>query len=258
MSSHERTPSLPQNILGDIAAQGGVVAVPQEKVKQDVSKAIALTAHAINNLGGPVYASMTDHKPKDGALDQAKIMMAVNKQGVIAVPEGKAPVDRAITEALTLRAISAGKELKKTEVAERELDLKALQEDALREKAAKDAARKFGGGGDNKAIMQGLLGEINEGGVISVPAGKAPETNVALNHAKALMEIAAMKGECIYASGTDGKAEDKGLNQAKMLGEIKKAPTLKKVETKDSSVATTQALNMLAISGAKPTLKKVE
>lgn len=254
-----------QTEVNDAITGQGVISVPAGKAPQELAKAAALTQAAIEGLGGPVYASMTDHKPVDGAMVKAMTDIAINKQGVIAVPEGKAPVDRAIAEALTKRAIEAGKTkegLKKTETKSTEVDLAALQAAAQAEKDAKVAARTFGGG-DAKAGMPNILKEIEgQGGVIAVPSDKAPEANVTLNHAKTLMEIGALKGEPIYASGTDHKAEDKGLAQAKILiqigtkGETSANPEkVAKVEAK----AAEEALTIMAISsGKRDSLKSVD
>ena len=143
----------------------------------------------------PVFASMTDHKPVDGALAKALQDIAIQKEGIVAVPANKAKPDRAINEALTLKAIGAGKtDLKHTETKEAVVDLKALQADSDAEKARKIAANTFGGS-DIKAGMPNIMKEIQgQGGIIAVPADRAPKDNVSLSHTKTLMEIDALKG----------------------------------------------------------------
>lgn len=207
--------SVSNELMASIAATGGKsVSVP---APVDLAKAAALTQAAIEGLGGPVYASMTDHKIVDGALAKAMTDIAIQKGGIKSVDPAKAPVNRAVAEAMTQGAIKKGVTLKKTETTEKVVDLAALQAASQAEKDAKVAARTFGGG-DAKAGMGDIMKAIeSQGGPISVPSGKAPADNVSLSHAKALMEINALKGEAIFASGTDCKVEDKGLTQAKML-----------------------------------------
>lgn len=250
----ERKNSL-KKMNAEIASKG-VTAVPSGAAPADLSKAAALTQAAISGLGGPVFASMQDHAPTDGAMVKAKTDLAIQKQGIVAVPTEKAPVDRAISEALTMKAIgnaSTKQSLKKTETKESELDLKALQADAKAEKDAKAAARTFGGG-DAKAGMPNILKEIEgQGGVIAVPSEKAP-VDSGLAQQKALMEIEALKGQPIYASGTDGKVTDKALEQAKLLHQIghKGESSVDSAKVaKVESRATSEALTMIAVTDPK-------
>jgi len=245
-----KTASLASGLQADIQSQSAT-AVPEGKAPVDLSKAQALTQAAIQGLGGPVFASMTDHKPVDGALAKALQDIAIQKQGIVAVPANKAKPDRAINEALTLKAIGAGKtDLKHTETKEAEVDLKALQADSDAEKARKIAANTFGGS-DIKAGMPNIMKEIEgQGGIIAVPADRAPKDNVSLSHTKTLMEIDALKGEAIYASGTDNKIEDKALTQAKMLHAIshqgEKTVNAEKIAGVEAK-ATTQAHLIMAL-----------
>lgn len=242
---------------------GGAIAVPAGKAKPDMAKAAALTQHAINNLGGPIYASMTDTKPKDAALEKAKMDMAIQKKGISSV--SAAPADRAINEALTLRAITSGKELKRTgsNLAEglSAEQLAQLQADSAAEKERKDAARTFGGG-DTKAGMVNILSEIQgQGGVIAVPTEKAPKGNISLSHTKTMMEINALKGEPIYASGTDCTVTDKALEAAKVSYMLSSGGAISadaaKVAALESKGAN-EAKNQMALSAGLSTLKKVK
>ena len=244
---------------------------------------------------------MTDSKPKDSALAKSQMDFAIQKKGAhlafdelsridffffvvlrslwprraplntlpvageSSVNTAKAPADRAITEALTLRAISAAPKLKKTETVVKEGlsadEIKQLQDDAQQEKDRKEKARQFGGG-DAKAGMTSILGEINsQGGIIAVPSDKAPKANVALSHAKTLMEITALGGEPIYASGTDHKVKDTALEQAKTAYIISKkgeaSVNADKIKTLESKGAN-QAQTMMALSAGVASLKKVE
>jgi len=259
--SQERRTSLTAGIKAEIQSAGGQ-AVPEGKAPVDATKAAALTQAAIQGLGGPVFASMTDHKPVDGALAKALQDVAIQKQGIVAVPADKAKPDRAINEALTLKAIGAGSvDLKPTETKEAEVDLKALQADSEAEKARKIAANTFGGG-DTKAGMPNILKEIKgQGGIIAVPADRAPKDNVSLSHTKTLMEIDALKGEAIYASGTDNKIEDKALAQAKMLHAIshqgEKTVNAEKIAAVESKAATEAHMMMSLGTNRRGSLKAV-
>lgn len=213
-------------LAGQIASTGGKrSSICAASDKADFSKANALTQAAIKGLGSPVYASMTDNRPVDSALLKAQMDVAIQKGGVKSV--SKAPADRALAEAFTMKAITTGSHklsLKATETKSSAMtpeQLAQLQKDAQAEKDAAVAARTFGGG-DAKAGMGSILKEIEGQGVIAVPADKAPKGNVTLNHTKTLMEINALKGQPIFASGTDHKVEDKALAQAKTFMAIQK------------------------------------
>jgi len=68
----------------------------------------------------------------------------------------------------------------------------ALLEEAKAEKDRKAAAHVFGGG-DAKAAMASILGEINNQGVIAVPHDKVPDENITLNQIKTLAQINALQ-----------------------------------------------------------------
>lgn len=218
-----------KSMMNEIQAGGGV-ACPTHKVERrgSTSSAHTLTQIAINSLGEPVYASMTDHAPQDAAMAQAKTLIAIQKGGEKAV--SKAPVDRAIAESLTMNAISSGVrraslthvELKESGLTEQEK--KDLQADAIAEKERIAAARTFGGG-DTKAGMGNILKEIvGQGGVIAVPTEKAAlmNNNNSLNQTKTLMEINALNSQPVFASMTDHKPVDTALVQAQTLIAIQK------------------------------------
>lgn len=250
-------------IAADLAKRGGSAVGVNEKA--DFSKAAAMTQAAINGLGGPVYASMTDSKPKDTALLKAQQDMMISKGGVKSVDTTKAPADRAINEALTLKAISSKKvSLKSTETRTSETmdaaKLAQLQADAKAEKDAKIAARTYGGG-DIKEGMGSILNEINgQGGVIAVPSERAPKTDTFLAQTKMVMEINALKGEAIYASGTDHKVEDKALAQAKTLLAIQKKgeSSVNTEKVKDLEKGTAEAKKIMQLNAhKKASLKSV-
>lgn len=207
--------------LKEISSSGLISAKEGPK---DFSKAAALTQHAINNLGGPVYASMTDSKPVDTGLNKALTDMAIQSKGESSVNVAKAPADRAITEALTMKAIASNPSLKKTEGAAASDglsadQLKALQAQAQEEKDAAAAAKTFGGG-DAKEGMGSILKEISEqGGAISVPTAKANIADVSMSHTKTLMQISSIKEGASGLTATAAPA-DKTLTQAKMMMEI--------------------------------------
>jgi len=86
---------------------------------------------------------------------------------------------------------------KREEGSSLEPGLTAEQQNALLEeaKAEKDriAASKVFGGGDAKELMAGLLGEINNQGIIAVPHDKVPDENITLNQIKTLAQINALQ-----------------------------------------------------------------
>lgn len=255
--------SLSEEVKAAISGQG-IVAASAGGIK-DFSKAQAMTQAAIEGLGGPVYASMTDHKVVDTGLAKALTDVAISKGGIKSVNAAKAPADRAIAEALTLKAIgngAAAARLSHTETKASEVDLTALQAQAQAEKDAKTAARTFGGG-DAKAGMGNILKEIEgQGGIIAVPAEKANRADVSLNHAKAVMEINALGGEPIFASGTDCKARDSGLDQAKLLMAIAAKGETTVDPAKIASLearASLEAHTIMALSaGKRDSLKSVD
>jgi hypothetical protein len=240
------------------AAEGKTTSAHPGKAPVDLGKAAGLTQAAINAIAQPIYASMTDHKPTDTGLNQAKTMIAISKGGEKSVDAGKAPVNRAIVEAQTLGAITSGKvSLKPTETKAKEglskeeiASLQAVAEDE--KKRAADA--KVFGGGDAKSTMPNLMAEINaqNGASISVPTGKAPEGNISLNHSKTLMEIGNMKGQAIFASMQDHKPADTALDQAKTMIAISKSDG-KSVAAGKAPVdrAINEALTMKAIGSDK-------
>jgi hypothetical protein len=155
-----------------------------------------MTQTAINNLGVPIHASMIDHKPVDVALAQALTQNAIAHQGEKHVDSDKLPIDRGIAEALTLNAISHQPQDKLKATGRRsslEAGLTVEQQNALLEEAKTEkdrkAAAKVFGGGDSKAVMAGLLGEINNQGIIAVPHDKVPDENITLNQIKTLAQI---------------------------------------------------------------------
>lgn len=256
-------------MLSEIAA-GGAISAPSASVegRGSLSSSMALTQHAIKNLGGPIHASMTDHTPKDTALAQAKTLVAIQKGGEKSVKS--APVDRAIAESHLLTAISSGKprsSLKSVHSKDTALtaeQLKQLQLDSIAEKERVAAARTFGGG-DAKAGMASILSEIQgQGGVIAVPAEKAAvkSDNTFLNQTKTLMEINTLGGEPVFASMQDHKIVDTALVQAQTLSAITNPS--KKASLKPSQApadrAVNEALTMKAITNPtkRDTLKHVE
>lgn len=97
-----------ENLNADITKSSGFCAHPA-KVPPDMSKAKAFTAHAINHLGAPIYASMTDYQPVDKSLVQAKTQLAIKKGGQHSLNVAKRPVDRALLEVQTLAKLNTGK-----------------------------------------------------------------------------------------------------------------------------------------------------
>jgi len=193
----------------------------------DLSKAIALTHHAISNQGEPIYASMVDHKPGDIPLAQALTQIALSKQGEKHADPEKVPADRAIAEALTLNAIASNPQDKLRVTGRRSstdegLTLRekaALLEDAQAEKDRKAAAKVFGGG-DAKTAMAAILGEIENQGVISVPHDKVPDDSISLNQIKTMAQINALsegKGpELTHVENPEAR-ESVALTQARTL-----------------------------------------
>jgi len=180
----------------DLSGLGNVQLQSRGGPSHDFSKAHALTQTAINNLGGPIHASMIDHKPVDVALAQALTQTAITKQGEKHVDREKLPKDRAIAEALTMTAIGHQPQDKLKQTGRRssvESGLTSEQQGALLEeaKAEKDriSASKVYGGGDSKEAMTNILGEINNQGIIAVPHHKVPDENITLNQIKTLAQI---------------------------------------------------------------------
>jgi len=180
----------------DLSGLGSVHLQHHAAPAHDFSKAVALTQTAINNLGGPIHASMIDHKPVDVALAQALTQNAITHQGERHVDSEKLPHDRAIAEALTLNAIAHQPQDKLKQTGRRSsLDVGltaeqqgALLEEAKAEKDRKSASRVFGGG-DPKEAMTNILDEINHQGIIAVPHHKVPDENITLNQIKTLAQI---------------------------------------------------------------------
>jgi len=192
----------------------------------EFSKAVLLTQNAIQNLGAPIHASMTDHQPKDVALAQALTQSAISHQGERSVDAEKLPADRAIAEALTLRAIAHEPQERLKETGRRsslESGLSAEQQAALLEEAKAEKERraqaKVFGGGDAKECMAGILEEIQgQGGPIAVPHDKVPDENITLNQIKTLAQINALQ-EGAQSAGlthTEGPV-DHSIIQAKTL-----------------------------------------
>jgi hypothetical protein len=240
------------SINADIVAQAGIISMPEGKAPAaaELSKATMMTQAAINSLPeGGLYASGAG-KVVDAGMVAAKTEMAIKAKGGASVDPEKAPKDRAINEALTLKAIGAGKvELKKTEGADTGMSaekLAALQADAAAEKAAKEAARTFGGG-DAKEGMGNILKDIQgQGGIIAVPVGKAPADNISVVQAKAMMAIAA--GNTKELKHVETKA-DAGLAQANLLQQIA-GQEAKAVSKPIADRATSEALTMRALSAS--------
>lgn len=249
--------------------KGGPASANTDKVNRrgSLSHAAAMTQVAINNLGGPVYASMTDNKIKDASLAQAKTLVA------IASSEGKsvasAPADRAIAESRTLAAIASGKaseKLNKVETAASGAgltveQLQKLQQAAEEEKKRMADAKKFGGG-DAKQGMTNILGEISSQGVIAVPAEKAAAktSNVFLNQTKTLMEINALgKQGKQPVSQTDHKIVDASLVQAQTLIAIqKKGEATPGQGPKDRAINEALTLKAIQSSAPRSRMKKTE
>jgi len=184
----------------DLSGLGSVHLQHHAPPSDEFSKAVALTQNAINNLGAPIHASMIDHKPVDVALAQALTQNAIAHQGEKHADSEKLPIDRAIAEALTLNAIAHQPQDKLKPTGRRaslESGLTSEQQGALLEeaKAEKDrkAAAKVFGGGDAKDLMAGILGEINNQGIIAVPHDKVPDENITLNQIKTLAQINALQ-----------------------------------------------------------------
>lgn len=155
------------SILGEIQGQGGAIAVPSDKAKNDNAFLNQTkTLMEINSLGGPVFASMTDHKPQDSALVQAKTMIAIQKKGE--AKPGAGPADRAISEALTMKALTsatATASLKHVDAPDTSLNavkLADLQQQAQQERRDSEAqqARRSSIGGGLPDIPRGS--QINE------------------------------------------------------------------------------------------------
>lgn len=233
----------------------------------DLSKAHLMTQSAIENLGGPMFASMTDHKPVDESLNRALIQTAINKQGEISVPSERAPMDRAISEALMLRAIASDPQSKLKavgEVKEAILDKAALLEDINAEKTKMAKSRSFGGG-DAKNLMGSIMSEINnQGGAIAVPSEKAKvvegSANVALTQMKTLAQINALGGP-VYASMTDHAPVDNSMAINKTMYAITHqgghvaVPEEKSKNIKDKAILEAQMMCAISSERTKAQLK---
>jgi hypothetical protein len=190
----------------------------------EFSKAVAMTQTAINNLGGPIHASMIDHKPVDLALAQALTQTAISHQGEKHADSDKLPVDRAIAEALTLNAISHQPQEKLNKTGRRSSlesgltseQQSALLDEAKAEKERRAAAKVFGGAADPKAAMANILGEINNQGVIAVPHDKVPDENITLNQIKTLAQINALQDHAPNLTHTEGPV-DHSIIQARTM-----------------------------------------
>jgi len=184
----------------DLSELSSVHLTHQKAPAGDLGKAIAMTQAAINNLGGPIHASMTDHQPKDVAMAHAMTQVALSHAGEKHADSDKLPADRAIAEALTLAAIAHNPQDKLKSTGRRgstETGLTPEQQAALLKdaQAEKDraAAAKVYGGGDAKQGMAAIRGEIENQGVISVPSAKVPDENITLNQIKTLAQINAIE-----------------------------------------------------------------
>lgn len=258
----------------DLSGLGSVKLQHQAPPSGEFSKAVALTQTAINNLGGPIHASMTDHQPKDLALAQALTQNAIEHQGEKHVDSEKLPLDRAIAEALTLNAIAhqpqdklkqTGRRSSLTSTADAGLTPEqkaALLEEAKAEKDRKAAAKVFGGG-DAKEGMANILGEINNQGIIAVPSNKVPDQNITLTQMKTLAQINNL-GERRSSLKHTAPPADQAIIQARTLAalnsETPKA-NLKHEEHKDKGdKALAEALTLKALDSdaAKAHLKPVE
>lgn len=207
----------------DLSGLGNVKLTHHSTPSGDFSKAVALTQTAINNLGGPIHASMIDHKPVDVALAQALTQNAIAHQGEKSADPEKLPADRAIAEALTLNAIAHQPQDKlKTTGRRGSFDTgltpeqqEALLEEAKAERERQAAAHTFGGG-DPKAVMPTILDEINHQGIIAVPHDKVPDENITLNQIKTLAQINALQ-EHAPALAHHGEPVDHSLLQAQTM-----------------------------------------
>lgn len=170
----------------------------------------------------------SEKAPADRAITEALTLRSIAHGVELKKTEGAAPADRAINEALTMRSIGTGVELKKTEVAGYEMTpekLADLQAQAAAEKASALAAKTYGGG-DAKEGMGSILKEIEVMGVISVPAGKAPADNIYLAQANALTALTSGKGlEGLKKTTT---REVDSMTQVNLLGEIGAGKTVLK------------------------------
>jgi len=237
----------------------------------EFSKAVALTQNAINNLGGPIHASMIDHKPVDVALAQALTQTAISHGGERHADADKLPADRALAEALTLNAIQHQPQDKLKQTGRRsslETGLTSEQQTALlaqaqeeknREKQA--AAKPVLGGGDAKEAMKDILGEINNQGVISVPRDKIPDENITLNQMKTMQQINALQDHAPNLSHTD-QPVDHALVQARTMkalaGDAAKG-SLKHVDGGESDVPLAHGKVVYAIDHmGEPNLKHDE
>jgi len=210
----------------DLSGLANVKLEHHARPSDEFSKAVLLTQNAINNLGAPIHASMTDHQPVDVALAQALTQTAIAHQGEKHADHDKLPADRALAEALTFSAIQHDPQNKLKETGRRsslESGLSAEQQAALLEQAKAEkeraAAARVYGGGDAKEGMAKILGEIqNQGGIIAVPHDKVPDENITLNQIKTLAQINALQ-EGAQSAGlthTEGPV-DHSIIQARTL-----------------------------------------
>jgi len=252
----------------------GIAAVQLNKTappSDEFSKATLLTQNAINNLGGPIHASMIDHKPVDVALAQALTQTAISHGGERHADAEKLPADRALAEALTLNAIQHQPQdkLKQTGrrssldtglTSEQQTNLLAqAQEEKDREKQA--AVKPVLGGGDAKEAMKDILGEINNQGVISVPRDKIPDENITLNQMKTLQQINSLQNHAPNLSHTE-QPVDHAIVQARTMkalaGDAAKG-SLKHVEGGDSDLPLAHSKVVYAIDHMnEPNLKHDE
>ena len=208
----------------DLSGLGSVKLQHHSSPSGEFSKAVALTQNAINHLGGPIHASMIDHKPVDVALAQALTQNAISHQGEKSADPEKLPADRALAEALTLNAIEHQPQEKLKTTGRRssfDTGLTPEQQGTLLEeaKAEKDrqAASKVFGGGDPKEVMTGILDEINhQGGIIAVPHDKVPDENITLNQIKTLAQINALQENAPQLAHQDAPV-DQALLQARTM-----------------------------------------
>lgn len=250
-------------LLQDIK-KGGAVAANSDVIgsRASLSSAITLTQAAINGLGSPVFASMTDHAPTDITLAQSQTMYAISASEGKSADANKAPIDRAIAEVLLQKQITAGNttlnSVEKPSAGLSNEALTQLQADATAEKEALAKARQFGGG-CAKTGMTGILAEINENNGLAISVSSlsvAEKGNSFLNQQKTLMEINAMKAEPIFASLNDHKPVDTGLAQAQTMFAIShKAPTSVSKPPPAANRAINEALTMNAITGGRVSLK---
>jgi hypothetical protein len=165
---------------------------------------------------------MIDHQPTDLPLAQARTQIAIAAQGEHHAASDKLPADRAIAEALTMNAISHNPQEKLKTTGRRtsqedgltDEQKAALLQDAQAEKDRKAAAKVYGGG-DAKAGMAAIRGEIENQGVISVPHDKLPDDHISLNQIKTMAQINALsEGKRPDLAHSSKPIVDHGLTEA--------------------------------------------